>query len=308
MRLPSHLRASNVSFRSNLKLPFPMKKLLVCLDGSLYGQSCCQYALWLSQKTEAVVDTLYVSELWQFEAPLVADFGGSLGAQPYMGLTAQLQKIEQDKAGVMKEFVEKAFTDAGMGGHVNFHYRTGVLVDALEEFEKADPAPELLIIGKRGEGANMAKAHLGSNMERVVRATALPCLIANREFVEPAKTLLAYDGSASADKAVAWYASRPAALAHTELHVVTVAKRGEEDKASEQLRRAEEILTKAGLQPVCQMLAGIPADAIAAYQQSQNINFLLMGAYGHSRIRRLLIGSTTTELLQRCRIPTILFR
>ena len=50
------------------------------------------------------------------------------------------------------------------------------------------------------------------------------------------------------------------------------------------------------------------ADAIAHYQQSQGINFLLMGAYGHSRIRRLLIGSTTTEFIQRCLVPVVLFR
>lgn len=285
-----------------------MKKLLVCIDGSLYGQSSCQYAVWLAKKTGAEVDFLYVSELWQYEAPLIADFGGSLGAQPYMGLTSQLQEIEKNKAELLKKYVDDTFAKAGIPTRAQFYHRTGVLVDSIGEFENADPAPALLMVGKRGEGANMAKAHLGSNMERVVRATALPCLVANREFFEPKKVLLAYDGSASADKAVAWCAAQPAPLDDTELHVVSVAKQGEEDKTSAQLRAAESALTGAGVKPVCQMLTGIPADTIAAYQQSQNINLLLMGAYGHSRIRRLLIGSTTTELLQRCKIPVVLFR
>ena len=33
-----------------------------------------------------------------------------------------------------------------------------------------------------------------------------------------------------------------------------------------------------------------------------------MVAYGHSRIRSLLIGSTTTALLRACRIPVLVFR
>jgi nucleotide-binding universal stress UspA family protein len=33
-----------------------------------------------------------------------------------------------------------------------------------------------------------------------------------------------------------------------------------------------------------------------------------MGAYGHSRIRNLVIGSTTTSMIRNCRIPVMLFR
>ncbi len=32
------------------------------------------------------------------------------------------------------------------------------------------------------------------------------------------------------------------------------------------------------------------------------------GAYGHSRIRNLIIGSTTTEMIRSCKIPIVLFR
>ncbi|MDR2863855.1 MAG: universal stress protein [Puniceicoccales bacterium] len=285
-----------------------MKKLLACIDGSLYGQTCCQYASWFSSKTGALADMLYVSELWQYEAPLVADFGGSLGAQPYMGLTAQLRQIEEEKSVVIKEYLHESFEKVGLGSRIVFHHRTGVLVDSIGEFEGGESPAELIIVGKRGEGANMAKAHLGANMERVVRATSLPCFVANREFFEPRNLLLAYDGSESAHKAVVWLGANKAAFEGLALHVVSVAKAGEGDKASARLSMAERALVSLGFTPKCQVLTGIPADAISAYQQSNDINLLLMGAYGHSRIRRLLIGSTTTELLQRCRVPVVLFR
>ena len=40
----------------------------------------------------------------------------------------------------------------------------------------------LIVIGKRGEGADFAKLHLGSNLERVVRAMHKPVLVASRAF------------------------------------------------------------------------------------------------------------------------------
>ena len=286
-----------------------MKKLLACIDGSIYGQTCCQYALWLAEKTGASADMLYVSEIWQYEAPLVADFGGSLGAQPYLGLTAQLRQVEAKKAGLIEGYTRAVFEKAGLGGRISFHSRTGVLVDSIAEFETAPAMADLLIIGKRGEAANMAKAHLGSNMERVVRASRLPCFVANREFVEPCKLLFACDGSVSAGKAIAWYGANRRAFADAEVHVATVATRQDaRSEAEARLDFAAQALEAHGCKVVRALLSGIPAEAIAAYQQEQGANLLLMGAYGHSRIRRLLIGSTTVELLQRCRVPVVLFR
>jgi nucleotide-binding universal stress UspA family protein len=33
-----------------------------------------------------------------------------------------------------------------------------------------------------------------------------------------------------------------------------------------------------------------------------------MGAYGHSRVRQLILGSTTTQLMRTCNVPVMLFR
>ncbi|MDR1817231.1 MAG: universal stress protein [Puniceicoccales bacterium] len=291
-----------------------MKNILACIDGSIYGQTCSQYALWFAQKLNTGVEALYVSELWQYEAPLVADFGGSLGAQPYMGLTAQLRQIESAKAEALRAYLTGLFGAANLADKLRFHHRTGVLSDCIGEFETTgdDGAPraEMLILGKRGEAANMAKAHLGTNMERVVRGSALPCLVANREFFEPRRLLFATDGSASASRAIAWFVANRGAFAGAEVAVVSVAaqKPGASEKADAALADARRVLDAAGVAAAYEVLSGIPADAISARQQESGANLLLMGAYGHSRIRRLLIGSTTVELLQRCRVPVVLFR
>jgi len=42
--------------------------------------------------------------------------------------------------------------------------------------------------------------------------------------------------------------------------------------------------------------------------QEKAIDMLLMGAFGHSPLRSLLLGSKTTELLRSSHIPTLLLR
>ena len=49
---------------------------------------------------------------------------------------------------------------------------------------------------------------------------------------------------------------------------------------------------------------------VAALPQASagHVNLLVMGAYGHSRIRSLIIGSTTSEMIRSCLVPVMLFR
>jgi nucleotide-binding universal stress UspA family protein len=42
--------------------------------------------------------------------------------------------------------------------------------------------------------------------------------------------------------------------------------------------------------------------------EALNIDLVAMGAYGHSHIRNLIIGSTTTEMIRSCKVPVMLFR
>lgn len=284
-----------------------MKNILACIDGSSYGQVCTQYAVWLSKLLDAKVTALYVSELWQYETPLIADFGGTLGTQPYLGLTAQLKEIENSKAQVIGDYVKKQFAEAGIPGNVEFEHRSGLLVDCIDEFENQRNNIDFIVLGKRGENANFAKGQLGSNMERVIRASRLPCFVANRKFIDQKKILLAYDGSASATKALNWL-SKTLAFPQCEIHVVSVAKQGAEAEASKILIEAESMFQGTDKKPVCQVLSGAPGEAIEQYVIANEITALLMGAYGHSRIRRFIIGSTTSELVRRCLVPVVMFR
>jgi len=44
------------------------------------------------------------------------------------------------------------------------------------------------------------------------------------------------------------------------------------------------------------------------YQDSHAIDLMVMGAYGHSKIRQFFVGSNTTKMIGSSKIPLLLLR
>jgi nucleotide-binding universal stress UspA family protein len=281
-----------------------MNRVLLCTDGSAYSRVCCEYAAWLAGRVASSFEVLYVTDLRQFEVPMIADLSGSLGVQPYQAVLSKLQELEGEKARAILDDAQRLLAAGGVTHAVQPTHRTGFLVDCFHEFEAAT---DLAMLGKRGENANFATGHLGSTMERVVRASHRPCFVTSRSYRPIDRVLLAYDGGRSCRKALQYLVDQPT-FKGLEFHVVIVATRDSEETALGFLREAETTLRQAGYAPSCQMLHGPPGDEIAKYVETHGINCLLMGAYGHGRIRQFFIGSTTTEMMRECKVPVMLFR
>jgi nucleotide-binding universal stress UspA family protein len=285
----------------------PWQRLLLCVDGSAYSEVCCRYAAWLARRTGLTIEALYVSDVWTYESSFLSDLGGSLGAQPYQNMIGQLEVVEEGKAKLIEAALRAVFTQEGLADRVTFHHRTGGVVEALTTFEKGAGAVSLVMMGKRGEHADLATGHLGSTMERVVRASTKPCLVTPRALKPVCRVLLAYDGSPSSTKALHWLV-QAAAFQDLELVLATVAATDGQEKAEELLREGDNLLRAGGWKASVQLLVGEPGDAIADYVEHQGVDLLIMGAYGHGALRRLLVGSTTTDLVRRCHVPVLLFR
>ena len=75
-----------------------------------------------------------------------------------------------------------------------------------------------------------------------------------------------------------------------------------------QLAWAETTLTKAGIAATCDLIPGDAEGIIARAIRDRQIDLLIMGAYSHSPLRSLFLGSRTSDLLRAARIPTLLLR
>lgn len=281
-----------------------MKRILICTDGSHYSLEACRFGSALAASNDVEIDVLYVSDIRHFEVPAVADIGGSLGVQPYEGMLAQMHEVERIKSDFIFEQARHIFEKAGQQNRVSYHHETGMLVDIIGTYEER---ADLVLIGKRGESAKYAAKHLGSMLERIVRASQKPTFVTSRSFKPLRRIALAYDGGASTRNALE-FISKNKPFTKLEIHLISVAEEAFESKAYENLTEAKEILWAQNLNPISQVLTGEAAIALKSYVEDASIDALVVGAYGHSRIRDFIVGSTTTELIQNCRIPVLCFR
>ncbi len=64
----------------------------------------------------------------------------------------------------------------------------------------------------------------------------------------------------------------------------------------------------AGYEVTSHAVSGAPDEIIAGTATDHHIDLLVMGAYGHSPIRHLILGSTTTMMVRTFQGPVLMFR
>jgi nucleotide-binding universal stress UspA family protein len=284
-----------------------MAKILACTDGSIYAESILDHAAWASTRMGgASVRVLHVLDRATAELPV--DRSGALGVDASEELLRELAAVDEARGKVslrraraLLTAAEARLKAAGVAD-VALTQRHGALVDTVVEFEAE---ADLLVVGKRGEAANFAVGHLGANLERVLRASILPVLVASRAFKPIQRFAIAYDGGPAAMKVVD-YAVRTASLDGLECDLLTVATDAVTGQAM--LEKPAKLLAEAGKRATAKVLHGEAETAIAAHVAEAGIDLLVMGAYGHGRLRNMIVGSTTTALLRSCKIPVLVFR
>lgn len=173
---------------------------------------------------------------------------------------------------------------------------------SLRELE---PEIRLLVISLHGGAGEGPSQQIGTDFENVIRTMHRPILATPIEFVAPRSVMLAFDGSATTQKGVEMIAGSPL-FRGLPVHLVMVGSRSAE--ASAQLNRARQTLANAGFMVPAGIYAGHVEPTLHSYQVEHGVDLLVMGAYGHSRIRRFLVGSTTTSRLRTTRTPLLLLR
>jgi nucleotide-binding universal stress UspA family protein len=282
------------------------QRIIALVDGSIYSASVCDHAAWVAGRTGAPVELLHV--LGRREGPQSQDLSGAIRLGARTALMEELATLDAQRSKLMAQRGRAILEDAhailirdGVA-EITARLRHGDIVETVAEVA-ADAA--MILIGKRGEAADFAKGHLGSNLERIVRASPLPVLVASRAYRPIAKVLLAYDGGVSSLKAVDHIARDPL-FAGLTVHIVTVGSASTE--ARNGLAHAATRLQSAGMTVQTAVIQGQPETALGQTVESDGFDMVVMGAYGHSRIRSLIIGSTTTEMIRSCKVPVLLVR
>lgn len=283
-----------------------MQHVLACIDGSSAVPAICEYAAWASQRAQVPVLLLHVLDEEYY--PVQPHLAGNIGLGSREHLLMELAELDQRRNRLALEHghhlldeAESRVQAAGVAD-ISKRQRHGDLTDSVLALEEQTL---LMVMGLHGESSSGRDMHIGSQLETVIRNVHRPVLLVPDQFELPQSAMLAFDGSKTAFKGVQLLADNPV-FRNMPLHIIMIGADTAEHWS--QLNQAKAILAPLGGEIHLAIREGDVEQTLHAYQADQDIDLLLIGAYGHSRIRRFLVGSTTTSMLKTAKKPLLVLR
>lgn len=283
-----------------------MNKVVACIDDSTRAAVVCDFAIWASRLLDVKLEFLHVLDRHP-ERASISDYSGAIGIDSHESLLEQLSALDEERSKLAQEhgrqILQAARQRAEAGGVsvVDTVQRHGALAETLLDLE---PETRLVVMGQH-EQAGVSRWYLDQNAERVVRSLQRPVMVVNGAFKAPERFVIAFDGSDTAMKMVQMVAASPL-LKGLDCHLLVVG----DPSASvrESLAQAHESLESEGFAVTEVIRLGEAEQVIRDYVLECQADVLVMGAYGHSRIRHLIMGSTTSTLLRTSPVSTLVLR
>lgn len=273
----------------------PIKDILTVVD--LAGpQPASKYALELGRRYDAHVTGLSIA----FE-PVVPAFAAAPMPVDYLQ-AAHEQAVSAAKA-AQKEFEELARLSGGKSESRIADLLTGGPFEGIiQNFRTTD----LVVIGQNNPDAPEPMREL--LIETVLFESGVPVLLVpyiGTKTTEPENVLIGWDGSSTASRAV--HASLPILEKAKKITVLVVNKKATSDMQpgadlANYLARHDLNVT---VDVITNPQTGI-GDTVLNYVSDNANDMIVMGGYGHSRMREFLFGGATREILEAMTIPVLM--
>lgn len=285
-----------------------MNKVYACIDGSGNTSAVIDCAAWSALQLDVPLEFLHVLER-DSEGSAVSDYSGAIGLGAQESLLQELSELDEKRSKLATESGRRLLAAAreraeaaGVARH-DARLRHGELVDSVLDVE-ADA--QLFVLGEHRRGEAQGRIHLDHHVERVIRSAKRPVLVVtSNAFAAPARFVIAFDGSETARKTVEAVARSPMLAG---LPALLAMAAPDTTEARHQIEEARLVLAGAGFDVEAELVSGEPEDVLPALVAGQSPALLVIGAYGHSRIRQLVVGSTTTTLLRTSAAPVLILR
>ncbi len=282
--------------------------VFACIDGLATTHAVVDGAFWAAERLQAPMALLHALERPE-PMPPVGDYSGVIGMGAQDMLLERLNTLDEERTHVAQEAARRMLDEAQARvdqtriPSLQVLLRHGELTDVLLEHEDG---ARLFVLGRQHRATAARKLRLDHRVESVIRNVRQPVMVMTTpEFTPPEGFVVAFDGSTTARRAVEAVARSPLLRGMPGL----LAMAGEPTpEMLEQLHGAQAQLQQAGFAIDTRVVPGLPEEALPALLQALGNMLLVLGAYGHSRIRQLIVGSTTTALLRLCSVPVVVLR
>lgn len=271
--------------------------VLAYIDGSQFTESVISYAAWASRQLGTGVTLVHVLEYTASE-PLIVEDRLGLGEfdadERRIAVRLETERLTLEaERDARREILMDAARELRERGveHVRTSIEFGTLEDHIREH--GDEA-EMVVVGKRGEHVPDQHGRLGDHLERIIRASRRPILVAPSAPGEIKRFLIAFDGGHQAGNAIRFLIEHP--LLNGCAGTLMLA--GDQPGLQQQLDDASSHLRSAGYDVQAETGHGRPDRIIPDILNTEDIDLLVMGGFSHSRLHAMLGRSTTLKLLR----------
>lgn len=277
-----------------------IKNILIPTDGSEYGNTAIEYGIYIAKRLDAKLTGLHVMDIRLLQGPVFTDISGSVGLPPYQEFLPMLQDSLEERADTILQTFRTRCEEAGV--QVETRKTVGIIDETIiEEGVHFD----LILLAQRGEHFHAGGALLGSTAESVVRKSRRPVMVTPATFQEIESMGLAYDGSSPADNALRLVVD----LHEQTAWPLTVIIITDDHSVGAHLdQKIEDFLEPYKIDSATIILRGKEEREIIKFIKEGSVELMVMGAYGHNRLRELILGSTTSYVIRKSTIPVLLTR
>lgn len=271
-------------------------KILLGLDGSSHAEAAIEYACQIALNHNATITGVAI-----IDQPGIQSSSGPVpigGAHYDVKLEDQMLEETQAKAKAILDGFARICDERKINAIL--HADTGSPVSELIEESKFH---DFIVIGKRTSFEYDANETYGT-LERVLKNGLIPVLAVSDSVREIKNVLVAYDNSIPASKAVHMFLLL-GIWGACDITLLTV--NNDAAAAQELLGNLGGFFESYGIKPTLATRNGHPDTVVKSYIAENDIDMLVMGAYGRKSVREFFVGSVTYHLIHETEIPLFLY-
>jgi len=276
----------------------PIKRILVHLDASPRSAVRLEVARQLAQRHEAAVTGLFAVTSNFVEMPFAMAESSQAGE-----IVLKLDAERRDRALAL-------FQQGAQGAGAAVSWSELGTEPVIWGFTQQALHADLLVMGQHEADSPAARDVPADLVQSVVLGSGKPTLVV--PYVGEVKTvghniLVAWNPSRESARAL--QAALPLLQTAQQVHVVTWSEQQSAPQGADERRRLEQYLHAHGVQATLHWYGDGPGNAgdrLLSLSTDLGCDLLVMGCYGHSRARELVLGGASRTVLKSMTLPVLM--
>jgi len=276
-----------------------IRSMLVALDGTEFSKSAMELGIQWATRMDAMIVGLGIVDEPEFGRPRLVPLGA--GHYQQHSDEVRLHQARRRVEGYLEQFglrcaeAEVSFKELEDEGSPH--------EQILREAQRYD----LILMGQETHFRHPADEGNDETLRRVIRNAPRPVVVVPPRLESGHTTLVAFDGSLPAARAV--LAFQASGLANFgSVHVVAVGE--EHGIAARNAERAVDFLAQHDIAAPVSVLvprSGGAGPTLLHAAREMHAGLIVMGAYGQSTFKEFFLGSVTRMLLEKTHVPLFVY-